>query len=59
MSNNHGGKRATAGRKPVYQERVNMWFPVEAETKRKLKGVTDLQDKFNAWVQSILNEQEI
>jgi len=50
--------RKNNGAKAKYKERVQLMFPVEKETRELVRKVPGLQDKFNAWVQSILNEQE-
>lgn len=59
IMNQKNTARPNNSRPRIYKKRVNMMFPMEEDMKETLQAIPGIKDKFNAWVQSILNEQEL
>jgi hypothetical protein len=51
MSNTHGGKRKTSGRKPVADKKVQVSFYIEQSKIEKLGGLDAFKDKIIAYVE--------
>jgi len=51
--------RAKTGPKPRFTKRVQIMFPVEHEVREKLRGIEGINQLFDQWAASILNEKKL